>query len=174
MSLDALVGTIPDTCKDLRLNLPAVLRNATIEPAQAWCAAISSAWFIGNKELAEVLMRDAPPDLTPGHVEDAQAAAALMGMTTVYYKFRHLVGKESYTQKRAGLRMNRMSQPATTKVLFEVCALACAALSGCEACIRSHEHSLLETGLSEDQVLEIVRIAAVVNGFSTAMQLRSN
>jgi len=172
MSLDALVATIPDSCKDLRLNLPAVLRNATMEPAAlAWCAAISSAWFIGNKELAEVLTKDAP-DLTPGQVEDAQAAAALMGMTTVYYKFRHLVGKETYAQKRAGLRMNRMSQPATSKVLFEVCALACAAISGCEACIRAHEQSLLEAGLSEDQVLETVRIAAVVNGFSTALQLR--
>lgn len=172
MSLDALTATIPDTCKDLRLNLPAVLRNATIEPAQAWSAAISSAWFIGNRELAEVVTRDAP-DLTSGHVEDAQAAAALMGMTTVFYKFRHLVGKESYAQKRAGLRMNRMSQPAVSKVLFEVCALACAALSGCESCIRAHEHSLLEAGLSEDQVLEVVRIAAVVNGFSTAMNFRS-
>jgi len=171
MSLDALVATIPDTCKDLRLNLPAVLRNATIEPAQAWTAAISSAWFIGNPELAAALTGDAS-DLTPAHVEDAQAAAALMGMTTVYYKFRHLVGKETYTEKRAGLRMNRMSQPATNKVLFEICALACAAISGCEACIRAHEHSLLEAGLSEDQVLEVIRIAAVVNGFSTAMSYR--
>ena len=90
-------------------------------------------------------------------------------MNTVYYRFRHMIGKDSYQHKPAGLRMNRMMRPATSKALFELCSMACAALAGCEMCLRSHEESLLKEGLSEDQVHESVRIAAVVNGFSVAL-----
>ncbi len=101
-------------------------------------------------------------------VADAKAAAAIMAMNTVYYRFRHMIGKESYQHRQAALRMSRMIRPATTKALFELCSLACAALAGCEACIKAHEASLLKEGMTEDQVHDSVRIAAVVNGFLTA------
>ena len=47
--------------------------------------------------------------------------------------------------------------------------MACAALAGCQMCVQSHEASLLKEGLTEDQVHDSVRIAAVVNGFSVAL-----
>jgi alkyl hydroperoxide reductase subunit D len=92
-----------------------------------------------------------------------------MAMNTVYYRFRHMVGKPSYSQRPAALRMTRMARPATSKALFELCAMACAALAGCELCIRSHEESLLKEGLTEEQIHDAVRIAAVVRGFQTAL-----
>ena len=49
-----------------------------------------------------------------------------MGMNTVYYRFRHLVGKESYAQKPARLRMQGMVKPKTNKALFELVSLAIA------------------------------------------------
>jgi alkyl hydroperoxide reductase subunit D len=74
-----------------------------------------------------------------------------------------MLGKESYEARSARLRMGRMAQPATSKADFELMSLACAALAGCEVCIRSHEASLLHLGLSEDACHDAVRIAAVVN-----------
>jgi alkyl hydroperoxide reductase subunit D len=94
---------------------------------------------------------------------DAVAAAGLMAMNTVYYRFRHMLGKESYEARSPRLRMGRMAQPATSKADFELMSLACAALAGCEVCIRSHEASLLHLGLGEDACHDTVRIAAVVN-----------
>ena len=79
----------------------------------------------------------------------AVAEAVLMGMNTVYYRFRHLVGKESYGKKPARLRMMWMSKPKTSKATFELMSLAIAALAGCEVCIKAHEHSILAAGLSE-------------------------
>ena len=100
--------------------------------------------------------------------EDAKAAAAIMAMNTVYYRFRHMVGKESYSKMPAGLRMNRMSRPATSIALFELCSIACAALEGCELCIQSHE-AKLTAELSENHVHEAVRIGAVIKGASVAL-----
>ena len=91
-----------------------------------------------------------------------------MAMNTVYYRFRHMVGKESYSKMPAGLRMNRMNRPATSIALFELCSIACAALEGCELCIQSHE-AKLTAELSENHVHEAVRISAVIKGVSVAL-----
>ena len=82
-------------------------------------------------------------------IEDARAAAAIMAMNNVYYRFRHIVGKPSYAEKPARLRMNRLVQPAGSKVDFELYALA---INGCEACVQAHERTVLEGGLTEDHV----------------------
>ena len=170
-TLEDLAGTLPDSGRDLRLNLQSVLQNSSLTAAQTWSVALTSAWFVGQKELAEALVASAP-GLSPTDIDDAKAAAALMGMTTVYYRFRHLVRKESYSQKRPGLRMNRMAQPLTSREQFELCAMACAALAGCETCIGSHEESLLKANVSEDQIHDVVRIASAVNGFAVALATR--
>jgi alkyl hydroperoxide reductase subunit D len=37
-------------------------------------------------------------------------------------------------------------------------------------CIKAHEASVLQHGLSEDHVMEAVRIAAVINGAAVALR----
>ena len=45
------------------------------------------------------------------------------------------------------------------------------AINGCESCVRSHEKVVLEGGLTEDQVHDAVRIAAVVHAAAVALDL---
>jgi alkyl hydroperoxide reductase subunit D len=104
-------------------------------------------------------------------VDDAKAVAALMAMNNVYYRFRHMVGKESYSTLPARLRMNRLGQPKTSKADFELASLAVSALNGCEQCIRSHERAVLAQGLSEAHVHDAVRIAATIAGAAAALGL---
>ncbi|HYO73244.1 MAG TPA: carboxymuconolactone decarboxylase family protein, partial [Archangium sp.] len=103
-------------------------------------------------------------------IEDARAAASLMAMNNVYYRFRHMVGKESYSTKRAGLRMNRLMQVLTNKVDFELVCLAVSAINGCETCVQAHEKVVIEGGLSEDQVHDAVRIASVVHAAAVGLE----
>jgi alkyl hydroperoxide reductase subunit D len=168
-TLTDMKATLGEETKDLRLNLDAVLKGQALDASQAATVALTSALFVRDEALAEAILAEAGASLSPEAIADARGAAAIMAMNTVYYRFRHMVGKEVYTQKPAGLRMNRMMRPATSKGLFELCSMACAALAGCEMCIRAHEQSLLKEGLNEDQVHEAVRIGAVVQGFSVAL-----
>jgi alkyl hydroperoxide reductase subunit D len=94
-----------------------------------------------------------------------------MAMNNVYYRFRHMVGKPSYEAKPARLRMQRIAKPATNKADFELFCLAVSAINGCEVCIRSHEAVVIDGGLTEDQVVDAVRIAAVVNAAAVALEL---
>ncbi len=168
-NLETLAATLPDSCKDSRLNLSSVLRSTVLTPKLTRSVALTAAYFCRLPTLAEALIADSREELNANDIADAQGAASLMAMTTVYYRFRHMVGNPAYGQMRAGLRMNRMMSPASSKGQFELCAMTCAALAGCETCIQSHEASLTKEGFSQEQVHEAVRIGAIVAGFGVAL-----
>lgn len=169
-ALESLRQQIPETAKDLKINLSNVLRSEHLTEAQLWAIAIASAAYLRDSRLLDAIVADARAEPIDETVErDARAAAALMAMNTVYYRFRHLVGKEEYGQLPARLRMQWMLRPQSDKVTFELCSLAVAALAGCEACIQAHEKSLLEQGLTPAHIHDAVRLAAVLNGVSVAL-----
>jgi alkyl hydroperoxide reductase subunit D len=172
-TLESLKESLGDDTKDLRLNLSNVLGGGVLEPTQRYAVALTSALFLRAEELSAAILAEGREHLDAAAVADAKASAAIMAMNTVYYRFRHMVAKEAYQHRPAGLRMTRMARPATSKALFELCSMACAALAGCEMCIQSHEQSLLKEGLTEDHVHEAVRIAAVVHGFLVATFVES-
>jgi alkyl hydroperoxide reductase subunit D len=93
-----------------------------------------------------------------------------MGMNNVYYRFRHMVGKPGYSQMPARLRMQRIAQPATSKLDFELLCLAVSAINGCEACVKAHEKVVVEGGLTEEHVHDAVRIAAVVHAAAVGLE----
>jgi len=165
-ALDALRDTLADEFKDTRLNLSSVLSGEHLSVPQAFGVALAAARFLRCPSLAEALdsdLRGGLGDAAAAVVSDATAAAGLMAMNTVYYRFRHMLGKESYEARPPRLRMARMARPETSKTDFELMSLGCAALAGCELCIRNHEESLVELGAGEDACHDAVRIAAVIN-----------
>jgi alkyl hydroperoxide reductase subunit D len=171
-SLEALRARIPDAAKDIRLNLQAVLQGSSLTPAQLWGTAIASALASESAALAGALVEEAATaGVAPTVVEDARAAAALMAMNNVYYRFRHVIGKPGYGDKPARLRMNRLAQPAASRVDLELFCLAVSAINGCESCVRSHEEAVLAGGLGEDQVHDAVRVAAVVRAAAVALSM---
>ena len=171
-SLEVVRGELADAHKDTRLNLQAVLEGGSLTPEQRWGIAVASAYAARNERLKEAMLNEAKKALTNPEpvLEDARAAASLMAMNNVYYRFRHMIGKESYSTKRAGLRMNRLAQVLTNKVDFELVCLAVSAINGCEMCVRAHEKVVLEGGLSEDQVHDAVRIAAVIHAAAVGLE----
>ena len=170
--VDALRDTFSEPAKDMKLNLGSVASSEVLDSEQIWGIALASAFYIGEPRLTSALIADAHNEgISEGMLEDAKAAATLMGMNTVYYRFRHLVGKESYTKKPARLRMQWMAKPKTNKATFELMSLAIAALAGCETCIKAHEASVQQHGLTEEHVHDAVRIAAVLQGSAVALRV---
>ena len=168
--IDALRDKMPEAAKDLRLNLQAVLRPENLTSDQVWGIALASAYFINNAELRSAVLADAlAAGISEDVVDDAKASASIMGMNTVYYRFRHLVEKESYATMPARLRMLRMGQPKTDKATFELMSMACAALAGCGMCIQAHEATLTQHQVSEAAIHDSVRIAAVLQGTVVAL-----
>jgi lipoyl-dependent peroxiredoxin subunit D len=170
--LDLLREALPELARDIKLNLSSVLQPGALTDAQRFAVAIASAHAARNPTLASALTQDArTAGVTEGVIEDAVAAAVLMAMNNVYYRFRHQVGKDVYSQKPARLRMNRLVAVKGTKADFELICLAVSAINGCEACVRAHEKAVLDGGLSEEQVHDAVRVAATVSAAALAVGL---
>jgi alkyl hydroperoxide reductase subunit D len=169
MSLDALRERFTEPAKDFRMNLPNVLAQGVLAPEQRLGVAIAVALAVKNRELARALIGSA--ELPPGVLEDAEAAAALMAMTNVLYRFKHLVGKAEYQELPARLRMMRLGQPASSKANLELFSLAVSAIAGCESCVRAHEKVLIDHGLTPEQIFEAVRVASVVSASATALAI---
>ncbi len=168
--VESLREALPDPAKDMRINLSNALKSEILNEDQIWGIALASVFYIREPRLRDAVVADAKSaNISEALMQDAQAAASLMGMNTVYYRFRHMIGKESYSQKPARLRMQWMLKPQTNKGDFELFSLAVASLAGCELCIKSHENSILQHDMSEDHVHECVRQAAVLLGVAVAL-----
>jgi alkyl hydroperoxide reductase subunit D len=167
----ALGDRLPEAAKDIRLNLGAVLQPGTLTAPQTWGVALSAAFATRAWDFTgEVLAAARAAGIGEPVIEDAKAAAALMAMNNIYYRFQHLVGAPEYEGKPPRLRMNRLARPATDKPTFELFALAVSVINGCEMCIQAHEHAIRAGGLTPDHVHDAVRIAAVINAAATAAQ----
>ena len=143
--MDALRDRIPDYAKDLKLNLRQradAAGRAGSHGAQLWMTALASAIAARNPELVRAIEAAAQTQLNAAHVEAARAAAAIMGMNNVYYRFLHLVEDAEYPKLPARLRMNVIGSPGIAKADFELFSLAVSAVNGCGMCVTAHERML--------------------------------
>jgi alkyl hydroperoxide reductase subunit D len=168
-ALESLRQTFPDYAKDIKLNLPAVLTDSTLSPEQRWGVAVASAISCNHPGLRDATIADARRHVAQNVLDDAAAAAVVMAMNNIFYRFRHMVEKPAYGQKAPRLRMNRMNQPTTNKVDFELYSLAVSAIHGCEMCVKAHEKVVVEAGVTEDQVNDTIRIAATIHAAAIAL-----
>lgn len=167
----ALLERLPEEASDLKANAERVLGGESLNAIQTWGSALASAYFIRQPELTAAILADAKTaGLSEEHLSDAKGAAAVMGMNTVYFRFRHIMHSDAYNQKAFNLRMTRMKQVATDQTHFELYSIGPAALAGCELCLKAHEAAVKKGGLNEDNVHDAVRIASVLNGIAVALE----
>jgi alkyl hydroperoxide reductase subunit D len=169
-AVNALREQLPEYARDLKINLQTVMTQSSLSAAQCWGVALACAIAVGEPRLLAAVSQDAAAQSSAEVVDDARAAATLMGMNNVFYRFRHLMGKPVYEQLPARLRMQRIAKPATNKADFELFCLAVSAVNNCQTCLQSHEAVVLEGGLSEQNIFDAVRIAATVAGVGAALR----
>lgn len=167
-----LAEAFPDVARDIRVNLQNVLQPGALSADQVWGTAVACARASRNSALVAAIEADAKTAGAPdASLADARAAAVLMGMNNVFYRFKHLVGKDTYEKKPARLRMQRLSQVESSKADFELYCLAVSAINNCQSCIAAHEASVLRLGLTEDHVIDAIRIAATIHAAAVAAEI---
>lgn len=168
MSLEALKGALPEYAKDLRLNLSSLATDPALPDEVRAGTFVASAIASRNPAVTEAIVAEFGPTLSPEALNAAKAAAAIMAMNNVYYRFTHLVGGD-YPTLPARLRMNVMARPGVDKATFELWSLAVSAINGCGMCMESHEKAVRQHGFTAEQVQAAVRIAAVVHAVATTL-----
>ena len=169
MTIEALKDSLPDYAKDLKLNLSSLASESLLTEQQRAGAFIACALASRNQATTQAMLASFAPALSPEALTAAKAAAAIMGMNNIYYRFTHLTSAEDYKTLPARLRMNVIGKPGVDKVDFELWCLAVSAINGCGVCIDSHEKILRDAGLSAEQIQAAARIAAVVHAVAATL-----
>ncbi len=169
IELEKFIETIPDYAKDLRVNLASVLRQPELTERQTWGTAVSCAVACRSLRLLESIEPEAIRHLDAVALAASKTAAALMGMTNVFYRFRHLTGNPEYGAIPARLRMQTIRTHGSAPVDFELWCLAVSAIHGCGACVEAHETQLREKGVGVETIAAAVRIAAVLHAVAMVM-----
>jgi alkyl hydroperoxide reductase subunit D len=169
MSLQNLRDRLPDYARDIKLNLGALAAEPVLGEKQRAGTFIASALGARNPDVAAAILAEFGPKLDAKELAAAQAAAAVMAMNNVYYRFLHLVENEEYGKLPAKLRMNAVATHGIPKADFELWCLAVSAINGCGMCIESHEKMVRKDGMTAEQVQAAVRIAAVVNAAAAVL-----
>ena len=170
MNLDAIIDSLPSYARDLKLNYSSLVRNnAELSEQQLWGTVVASAIATRSASLTAAVMEAAAGHLSAQALEAAQAAAAIMGMNNVFYRFHHLSENEKYATMPARLRMNALRGHGVEELDFELWSLAVSAINACGKCISSHEKVVRDKGATEELVVAVVRVAAVIHAIGTVL-----
>lgn len=170
MIFSELAKTLPDHAKDLRLNVSSLLAEQLLTDQQKWGTLVAVAHACAFKPVIDAVEEEAAAKLTPEAMTAAKAAASIMAMNNVYYRFVHLASRADYKTMPAKLRMNVIGSPGIDKADFELFSLAVSAVNGCGMCIDAHDKVLAGHGMAAERIQAAARIAAVVHGVARTLQ----
>jgi len=170
MALEDLIGGLPAYAKDLKLNYSSLVKqNTELTPQQLWGSVVAAAIATRSAELTTEVIAEAEGVLGSGALEAAKAAAAIMGMNNIYYRFHHLTKNEKYATPPSRLRMNVLRGHSIEPVDFELWCLVVSAINACGKCVDSHEKVLREKGATEELINAAVRVAAVIHAIGVVL-----
>ena len=172
MTLEELKEKLPSSAKDTKLNLGIVLSEEgapDLNIKQIAGVALASAYTTKNADLIATITEFSANILSEQEQESAKAAATIMAMNNVYYRFTHLVEDEEIVKLPAKLRMNIIANPGIAKTDFELICMAVSAINGCGMCMKSHLHEIAKGGLSKLAAQSAIRIASVINATAQAL-----
>lgn len=176
MSVQTLRSQFPDFAKDIKLNLSKVLEEdgaSGLNQNQIYGIALASAYATKDNQMIRALLEETKGTLSSEMQQAAKAAASIMAMNNIYYRFVHLVSDKEYQGLPANLRMNIIGNPGIDKIDFELMSLAVSAINGCGMCIDAHVHEVVKAGVSKVGVQSAIRIAAVINAAAQVVSIES-
>jgi alkyl hydroperoxide reductase subunit D len=177
MSLETLKDVVKDYGRDIRINLDSVLTTEGapgLSEVQIFGTFLASAYAAKNPKLMELAEGIASEKLSAPEREGVKAAATIMGMNNIYYRYLHLLEGESVEELKklpAKLRMQIIGKPGIEKGNFEIYSLAVSAITGCGMCISAHVQELRKHGITDLGIQSAIRIAAVTNGAAQALAI---
>lgn len=163
MTIDTIKDNLGEYAKDIRLNISTLLGEEILTETQRYGVFLVSAYATKNAAFIRDAEQAVDGKLSDADMSGIKAAATIMAMNNIYYRFTHLVSSKDYQTMPAKLRMNIMANPGIEKMDFEIYSLAVSAITGCGMCVDTHEKTLRKHEVSAEKIQQAIRIAATVN-----------
>jgi len=153
--------------RDIKINVNNALQAVTLVKKEAYLIALAVAVNEKNPLLENVFSKNARAEgATDEELAEIISCTSLLNANNIYFRFRHFMKDDYYTNAQAGIKMSIMANPILGKELFELVSLVISAVNGCELCVTSHEKTLLANGTNKQRIHDAVRLGAVIRSLS--------
>lgn len=165
--MENILNSLPEYAKDTKLNYSGIVNNhSLLTETQFYGLLLVSAIASRNSNVTHAITQVVQQHLDEKTINGAKAAASIMAMNNMYYRFTDLSDNEEYIKMPAGLRMNVMRDPGVDKVDFELWSLGASIINGCSMCINSHEKQLINAGITRDIIQFTAKVAAIIHALA--------
>src|SRR3546814_14266222 len=113
MSLESLKTALPEYARDLKLNLGSLATEPGLTEQQRAGSFIAAAYASRNDDVIRALYAEFESKLSPEALNATKAAAAIMGLNNIYYRFVHIDSKIVVSGKSVEERLNRGGRRTT-------------------------------------------------------------
>lgn len=169
-NLRLLAHTDARYLRDLKINVTNALGAETLSKKEAYFLAYAVASNEKNDVLQKAFQQSAVNEgANEKELAEVLSCMSLLNANNVYYRFRHFMHDEFYSNAQAGIRMSIMANPLLGKEFFELISLVVSALNGCELCVTSHEKTLVGHGTAKQRIHDAVRLGAVIKSLAVLM-----
>ncbi|MET0244944.1 MAG: carboxymuconolactone decarboxylase family protein [Flavitalea sp.] len=169
-NLKMLAQTNSRYLRDVKINVNNSLQAVTLVKKEAYLIALAVSVNEKNEALKQAFIASARVEgATDEELAEVISCTSLLSANNVYYRFRHFMKDEYYTNAQAGIRMSIMANPVLGKEFFELMSLVVSALNGCELCVTSHEKALLGHATNKQRIHDAVRLGAVIRSLSVLL-----
>jgi alkyl hydroperoxide reductase subunit D len=160
MQFAEIRDALPAYAKDVWITLDGALHRSGLSGQVAAGAAIAAAISAGSKDLVEAFEGlTSEPEASA-----AKTAAAIMGMTNIWYSYLDLADDADLKTQPPGIRMQSyVTHGGVEKKHFEIYALSASIVGKCKGCVTGHIAELKKLGVTSAELRDIGKLAAAVN-----------
>jgi alkyl hydroperoxide reductase subunit D len=162
MQFSEIRDALPDYAKDVWITLDGAVNRSGMAAEVAAGAAIAAAISAGSKELVEAF--EGLIVVNPAEATAAKTAAAIMGMTNIWYSYLDLADDAELKTQQPGIRMQSyLTHGGVDKKHFEIYTLSASIVGKCKGCVTGHIAELKKLGITAAELRDIGKLAAAVN-----------
>ncbi len=172
-NLKTLKSNIPDYASDIRNNISNLIneKNSVLSPKQVFGAALAAAYAAKEKSAINDIKSEAKFHLSRQEMESVKTAAAVTTMENIYRNFVKATNDPDYGDLPNKLTTENANNHNIDKIDFEIFALATCIINTCEKSINLHVKTLIDYGLSKEQVQMIAKIVATMGAAAQILKI---
>lgn len=151
---------------DIYMNLNRQLADGKLEEKTKLLVAVGIASVAGKDQATELFAQMAQAAGRTAHETlDAASVGAICSIFNGYYRFRDQIPAESlptYEAFRAPFNANSFMKTSLNQMETEAICIAVSSVNNCHKCVEGHMSKGKSLGMTDEQIDELIKVAAVV------------
>lgn len=157
------MGRVPALLQDFYMNYKKfVLGDGKLTQQERWVIALAVAANANSCTWIDFLRAQAGDQISDEQFAEIGAIVSACTMYNTFFKFRDLSGSDIYDGMSVGLRAGVFSGTSLDEKLAELIETAISDINACKPCTEGHVKKSRQLGLTDEQILEAIQVAAVM------------